>query len=217
MILHLHGFASAGEGTKAQLLRQAFPDEPVISPTLNSDPEQAVETIKSYCCQCPSNNPPLIVGISLGGFYALVTNALYGYPAVVINPSLEPHYSLRQQLGKNVNLATGETFCLTERHLQCLETYTKYLSRMSVDRIMLIVALDDQVLPPQAAISRFRQAYAIVPFEKAGHRFEPFEEVIPMIKTFREHCQISQQNHCPNTNKERSWHGVQLGPLPAEG
>ena len=111
-ILFIHGFASSGAYKTADTLRILFRPCEVLAPDVPIGPSDALPLLQQTCL---SFQPDLIVGLSLGGFWAQM---LRGYAKVCINPDLHVSRLLRTRLGVNEYLSPrkdGErTFSVTE-------------------------------------------------------------------------------------------------------
>lgn len=84
-ILYLHGFASSGNSGTAQHLRQKLYPAGIIvlSPDLPEQPLEAMALIRQLVEQ---EQPDLIVGTSMSGFYA---EMLHGWKRILVNPSFQ--------------------------------------------------------------------------------------------------------------------------------
>lgn len=82
-ILYIHGFGSAGSTGTATIMRNLLyeKDVRVISPDVPTSPAEALPFLKSFAEQ---EQPDLIIGTSMGGFYA---EQLRGYKRILVNPS----------------------------------------------------------------------------------------------------------------------------------
>lgn len=128
-IVYFHGFNSAGEGATVQLLRSALPDVTVVSPTYPChQPHEAGALLSNVIDQALSvDSEVLLVGTSLGGFWARYFGATKGLPCLQINPAIRPHLQLAKYLGPNVNFATNETYFLEQAGLNGYEALTQNL------------------------------------------------------------------------------------------
>lgn len=115
-IVYFHGFNSAGEGSTVQLLRNAVPDVSIVSPTYPCDkPLEAAILLESTIDRvCAQDAEVLLVGTSLGGYWARYFAATKNMPCLQINPAIQPHTQLAKYLGPNVNFATNETYVFEE-------------------------------------------------------------------------------------------------------
>lgn len=82
-IIYFHGFSSAGStGTATNLRNYLYgKDVRVLSPDIPTSPKEAVEFLNDYVT---SEQPDLIIGTSMGGFYAELQ---HGYKRILVNPS----------------------------------------------------------------------------------------------------------------------------------
>lgn len=82
-IIYFHGFSSAGStGTATNLRNYLYEkDVRILSPDIPTSPKEAVEFLRNYVAQ---EQPDLIIGTSMGGFYAELQT---GYKRILVNPS----------------------------------------------------------------------------------------------------------------------------------
>ena len=93
-ILFIHGLASSGAYKTADTLRILFKPCEVISPDVPIEPQAALEMLNGIC---ESEKPDLIVGLSLGGFWA---QKLRGYPKILINPDFHVSVLMHVMIGE---------------------------------------------------------------------------------------------------------------------
>ena len=101
-ILYLHGFASCGEGNKSSELKKCFGTDNVIAPDLPPSPLDAIQIIEEIL---RSSHFDVLIGSSLGGFYATCLAEKYRMKAILLNPSTQPWETLSSQLGKFVAIS----------------------------------------------------------------------------------------------------------------
>jgi predicted esterase YcpF (UPF0227 family) len=110
-ILYCHGFASRFE-----------PDKPKIQALERIAPVRGVtvdyarnpfEAFNAYLDALKGAEDPLIVGTSLGGFYAAWIRSELNLPFIAINPAIRPVRSLWAYIGEGVT-HFGMPFLLTE-------------------------------------------------------------------------------------------------------
>ena len=92
-ILFIHGLASSGVYKMASSLRILLKGSEVIAPDVPIDPSEAMAMLEGICSD---ESPNLIVGLSLGGFWA---QKLRGYRKLVVNPDFHPSRLLRTKTG----------------------------------------------------------------------------------------------------------------------
>ena len=106
-ILFIHGLASSGAYKMAGTLRILLKPCEVIAPDVPIDPEKAQELLRGICRE---ENPDIIVGLSLGGFWA---QKLRGFRKVLVNPDFHPSRLLRTMIGENKYLSPRKDGSLT--------------------------------------------------------------------------------------------------------
>ena len=92
-VLFIHGLASSGAYKMASSLRILLKGSEVIAPDVPIDPSEALSLLKGICSR---ENPDIIVGLSLGGFWA---QKLRGFRKFLVNPDLHPSRLLRSKIG----------------------------------------------------------------------------------------------------------------------
>lgn len=93
-ILYLHGIGSGADSRTQRELRNLFPNIEIIAPELPSRPKEAVAFIKeNYAFD---DDIELVIGTSLGGFYALTLTMV---KKVLINPAMFADEDILKALG----------------------------------------------------------------------------------------------------------------------
>ena len=123
-ILYIHGFNS-GPGGKSTTLEKAFLKVKIITPQLIDN--KAKESIKLLTEIMEIEKPKVIVGTSLGGFYAMYLSTIFkDCHYYIINPSFTPEISLKQALGHSIsNFVTGNRYTLTQSFIDELAALSK--------------------------------------------------------------------------------------------
>jgi hypothetical protein len=181
-ILYLHGFISSPASRKAVMLgdylRGQAPDIAYLVPEMHHRPSQAMAQVQAACA---GRNPAdlLIVGSSLGGFYATVAAERTGCRAVVINPAVHPQNHFARYLGPQRNLYTGERFDLTPEHVAELAALDlPAITRP--ERYWLLVETADEVLDYREAVAYYAGAFQSV-VQGGDHSLSSFAEFVPDI------------------------------------
>jgi predicted esterase YcpF (UPF0227 family) len=181
-ILYLHGFISSPASRKAVMLgdylRGQAPEIGYLVPALHHRPAQAIAQVQGLCLgKSPADL--LIVGSSLGGFYATVTAERTGCRAVVINPAVHPQSHFERHLGAQRNLYTGERFQLTREHVAELAALDPPAITRP-ERYWLLVETADEVLDYREALAYYAGAFQTV-VQGGDHAFGSFAEFVPDI------------------------------------
>jgi hypothetical protein len=151
-IVYLHGFRSSPQSVKARLLAGVVAALPAARrprlevPALAYEPARAVAAVADWVrAHVPGLDSLTFVGSSLGGYYATHLAESFGVRAGLINPAIRPYEDLREYVGVQTNLYTGETFEVLPRH-------SDELRAMAVPRItrperyLLLARSGDEVL-----------------------------------------------------------------------
>ncbi len=186
MIIYLHGLNSAGSSAKATWLREHLPDVTVLSPTYPAhNAMTAPAALRAFIAQARAAHPGdarlLLVGSSLGGFWAQYLAPQLGAGMVLINPALRPDESLRRFCGPQRNEATGERYELTPEQVHAMARYR--LARCN-PRVQTLVLLDaaDEVIDYRLAEDFYRGCGTTFVYPGGSHRFEHLPEALPAIR-----------------------------------
>jgi len=186
-IVYLHGFRSSPASSKARELGRAvaaLPDalRPVLQvPVLDHHPAVAMAAILALGARADPRDVTF-VGSSLGGYYATFAAERLCTRAVLVNPSVRPYDDLAPYRGPQVNLYTGATFDVTDRHFDELRALAvPKIARP--DRCWLLVQAGDEVLDYRDAVRFYAGAWQYV--QGGGdHAFTGFAALIPAILRF---------------------------------
>ena len=120
-ILYIHGLNSSPASRKAQQLLAAMQriglQAQLRMPALHHHPRQAIAQLDELIAEL---GQPVLVGSSLGGYYATHLAARHGLKALLINPAVLPHERFDGYLGEQTNHYSGETWQLTHDHVEAL-------------------------------------------------------------------------------------------------
>ncbi len=184
-MIYLHGFNSSPASQKAQQFTDYFRSHgvrDVVVPTLSHDPAVALQTIEA-CIDDRRENVALLVGSSLGGYYATYIVERYGLKAALINPAVAPCEHLpREIIGRHRNQYTHEEYEFTLEHVAFLRTLEIKKIR-DPSRYLLLVQTGDTTLDYRLAVQLYAGCQQVVQ-EGGSHSFDNFDAVLPRILTF---------------------------------
>jgi len=110
-LLYLHGFRSSPQSFKAQRvaawLAANRPDVHWCCPQLAPSPAAAWALIERSVAGWPAS-ASVVVGSSLGGFYATVLAERLGWPALLLNPAVDPARDLAAYIGEQTAFHSPE-------------------------------------------------------------------------------------------------------------
>ena len=188
--VYLHGFNSSPQSYKAQAATKALESldggrTSLWVPELPYSPKIAIKKINERISELLLSCEPkdiVLLGSSLGGYYATHLVETWGCKAVLINPSVRPYDLLDKYLGNNTNIYTGEVYELTDQHLsELLEIDHPLLSKPK--NYLLLVQTGDETLDYREAVRKFDASPCYI--EIGGdHSFVNFEKMLPAIINF---------------------------------
>ena len=176
-ILYLHGFASCGEGNKSSQLKRYFGEKNLLSPDLSPSPLDTIATIERLL---KSENIDLIIGSSLGGFYATYLAEKYQMGAVLLNPSTQPWQTLAPYVGWQKRFCDEEVFEFKSVYLDQLKTLDVMPEK---GKYLVLLQSEDEVLDYTKAQSLYNKHKVIVEYG-GNHRFENIPDYMSMIENF---------------------------------
>ncbi|MEN8167451.1 MAG: YqiA/YcfP family alpha/beta fold hydrolase [Pseudomonadota bacterium] len=214
MILYLHGLNSAGTSdanpmdgqvpsghgcpgsAKAAVLRERLAPIPVLSPTYPAhQPVQAVERLsrelETHTREALRDNQPLLlVGSSMGGFYGQYLARRFPLDhLVMINPALRPWELLRQVVGWQYNQALNERYYLSE---EMVAATRRFAIEDVADGIPTTLLLDqgDELIDWRIAAAIYAGSGDIHDYPGGSHGFEHMDEAVGLIHSI--HARLGQ-------------------------
>ena len=179
-IVYLHGFNSSPHSLKARetadWLQAHAPDIRLHCPQLPVHPARALDCALTLIRSLPEDT--LLVGSSLGGFYATWLAETCARRAVLINPAVEAPALLRTLPARQRHPFTGEDYTLDAADFATLEAHQ--VLRPDPARYWLILGSADEVLDWKAAARRFAGARLTL-FNGDDHRLARWPECLPAL------------------------------------
>ncbi|ATX82533.1 hypothetical protein Ga0123462_1684 [Mariprofundus ferrinatatus] len=180
-VIYLHGFASSGESSKSNWLRDYFAGgaNEFISPDLPNKPGEAALFLDGYLADF-ADEAVCLIGTSLGGFFAACYGGRFGWPCVLINPLADIDDLTGSAMGENTNFATGERFIMDQNDADMLTAMSEALD---VGKVQSLLLLDkgDELLDYRKALARYGESSQVHLFEGGSHRFDHLPESISEI------------------------------------
>lgn len=177
--MYLHGYDSSSQGIKPQHLRRLYPNNRLLIPDLPLDP-LACMTLSEDTLRTASNDT-IIIGASLGGFYAYYLAAKFKKDCLLINPVFDPATEAKKLFTTEKDPEKKKVF------LHAANMYMSYLSNLKSLKppVNCFVALGEQdsIIDPQTSASQFTDAmirhydddhYMHNTFEKLMREFEEY-------------------------------------------
>ncbi len=205
-LIYIHGLDSDANSTKGLLLeeycQQHHPDINVLRPDLNKSPAQVREQLLSLVDglndskdeQRGSSNT-VLVGSSLGGYFSTLISNQIGCPALLLNPSIQPHITLQrfsdpsvsdpdsndESSDNNVLHKTAGGWRITPSDLQWFAD--NQISQVTYpNKVAVLLKEGDELLNSELSQEFYQGQGASVTVQAGGdHRFSDFGEQLPMV------------------------------------
>ena len=182
MIIYLHGFGSSGNAFKARLIKRLYPDIPIYSPDLPFEPAKAIALLNTYIGQKIRKDRCLLIGSSLGGFYALHLNAVFNVPAILLNPTVQPIKDLKKRIETekdfNHNLHEG----WKNEYRKQMSTLNHKPEEIQNSNVSVYLNRDDEILDYKIAQQYFEKVGCkLIMSNTGGHVFLNFTKILPEI------------------------------------
>ena len=189
--VYLHGFNSAynPENPKVQAL-STLGD--VIGVNFNSFTtyQEIFEQIsREIYTQVQDRDNMVLVGTSLGGFWAAEMGRHFGVPSVIINPCYDPCDMLRKCVGYVMtNYITGEATVITNEIAESYPTCGMN-GKDRTFKFLPLVLLDvgDEV---SAKTLKALEGFPTKVWEGGSHRFDHMDQAIPFIQEYVNRCSV---------------------------
>ena len=203
-IIYIHGLDSDANSTKGILLerycQQHDTDITVYRPDLNSAPEQVFEQLVRLVTELNKEDKTVLVGSSLGGYFSTLVSNHTGCPALLLNPSTQPHVTLQRfanellldsdsgeddsedEVTENQILhTTAGGWNITPTDLQWFANH----QLVSIDyphKIAVLLKEGDELLNAELSKDFYQAHGATVTVQTGGdHRFTDFGKQLPMV------------------------------------
>ena len=150
-VLYLHGLESKPTGPKMKYLKDRFDN--YYAPEIDYENPDAFEEIVDLCI---AEEFDMIIGSSMGGYFACALGTGLDVPVIVFNPAI---------------------------HSRSFEPYGVTFGEHDLDGVC-VLGMDDDVIDPHVTCKMLEDdaKMAIMPMEGMGHR-TPFTEFITAIET----------------------------------
>jgi predicted esterase YcpF (UPF0227 family) len=184
-LLYLHGFLSSPQSVKAQQTASycseiGFEDG-FTFPMMRNGPAQTVAEL-SQLIESKSNADIVLMGSSLGGFYATYLSQKYDLPAVLINPAVRPFELWEEHIGEHRNYYTDEIQTVSREHIDELKGIDVEALK-EPENFLVLVQTGDETLDYNQAVEKFSDANCLVR-QGGNHSYENYLEELPLIFEF---------------------------------
>lgn len=207
-IIYIHGLDSGANSTKGILLenycQQYHSDINVVRPDLNKTPDQVFRQILSLIESLNNKNTDdaqletsntVLVGSSLGGYFSTLVSNHIGCPALLLNPSTQPHVTLQRFADESIlarndrnEVSTNKVLYTTAGGWNITYSDLQWFAEHQLaavnypNKIAVLIKEGDELLDPNLSAKFYQQHGAKVILQAEGdHRFSDFGEQLPMV------------------------------------
>ncbi len=154
-IVYLHGYAASSLSTKPQILRKLYPHHRLLIPDLPREPLKCM-------CLCEkilktTSSDTLIVGASLGGFYAYYLACKFKKDCLLINPVFQPALEAKKLLEVETNFEKQEMI------INAISTYLSFTNHMNAftppSKCFVALGTRDDIIDAKASSLHFSKAF----------------------------------------------------------
>jgi predicted esterase YcpF (UPF0227 family) len=182
LIIYIHGFNSSPASFKAKVLHERLAAtgraHEFMAPALPHSPAAAAALLAEIARKHPHT---VLVGSSLGGYYATWLAEQFALSAVLVNPAVRPYDLLEGHVGRQKNFHSGEEYEFTAQHV--VELHALEVDAITPQRYLLMVETGDEVLDYRLAVQKYRGAQQQV-IEGGDHGFSDFAEYVDTVLEF---------------------------------
>lgn len=188
LLVYLHGFRSSPRSSKAVMTGNAVntlssKDKPFewYCPQLLASPKMSLDMVTQHIDQSNADRI-VIIGSSLGGFYANYLAEKYDCKAVVLNPAVRAARELAPHVGMLTAYDSDEPFDFRPEYIDELKAL-QVEKITSPNRYFLIAAKGDELLDWREMVEFYAGANQLV-LEGSDHGISEYEELLPKVLEF---------------------------------
>lgn len=180
-ILFLHGYDSSSLGEKPQMLRSLYPENRLLIPDLPLDPLECM-TLSEDTLRTASNDT-IIVGASLGGFYAYYLASKFKKDCLLINPVFQPAMEAKKLLEIETNPEKKKVI------LDAANMYLSFTSNLNSlkhpTNCFVALGEHDEIIDPEASSLHFSDAL-VQSYDDDHYMLKCFKDVMKDFENFLE-------------------------------
>jgi hypothetical protein len=214
VILYLHGFRSSPQSFKARVLAERLAalgrGDEWCCPQLPVSPLETIELAESLvkarlgsgaasdaaAAQSAPRERIVLIGSSLGGFFATHLAEKHGWPAVLLNPAVVPQRDLSAYLGEQPRVHGGGSIVVEAHHLDEMRALA-VTSITRPERYYLFAATGDEVLDYREMLAHYPAARTKL-IEGSDHSISEFADYVDDVIAFCDSAAAVQLATKPN-------------------
>jgi predicted esterase YcpF (UPF0227 family) len=185
MILYLHGFRSSPQSSKARLLGERLQQlgraAEYVCPQLPASPRAAIALAQQLIAGVDPAEL-VLVGSSLGGYYATWLAERTGARAVLLNPAVAPPRDLDKYVGVSTQFHSDAPFEFKREYIDELRALAIEAITLP-SRYLLLAATGDEVLDWREMVAHYLGAQHCV-IAGSDHGISEFAEYLDAVLAF---------------------------------
>jgi len=191
LIVYLHGFRSSPRSSKAVMTGEAIKklstiDHPIewYCPQLVASPKASIDMVMQHI-DASKHDRLIVMGSSLGGYYANYLAEKYACKAVVLNPAVRAPRELASHVGMLTEYDTNQPYDFRPEFISELKNL-QVESISNPSRYFLIAAKGDALLDWQEMVEFYKGAVQLV-LEGSDHGISEYADHLPHVLRFISH------------------------------
>jgi len=188
LLVYLHGFRSSPRSSKAVITGDAvktLSSKDILfewySPQLLASPKMSIDMVMQHIDKSKVDRL-VIIGSSLGGFYANYLAEKYACKAVVLNPAVRAARELAPHVGMLTSYDSDEPFDFRPEYIDELKALQ--IEKITApERYFLIAAKGDELLDWKEMAEFYAGANQLI-LEGSDHGISEYRELVPNVLEF---------------------------------
>ncbi|QWE21524.1 YqiA/YcfP family alpha/beta fold hydrolase [Polynucleobacter sp. AP-Kolm-20A-A1] len=188
LVVYLHGFRSSPRSSKAVMTGEAVGAASVdgnsfewFCPQLLASPKESMDLVINRI-ESSSFDRLVVIGSSLGGFYANYLAEKYSCKAVVLNPAVRAPRELAPHVGMMTSYDSDEPFDFRPEYIEQLQAL-QVEKITDPKRYFLIAAKGDELLDWREMVEFYKGAKQLV-LEGSDHGIADYADHLPVVMSF---------------------------------
>jgi predicted esterase YcpF (UPF0227 family) len=191
LVVYLHGFRSSPRSSKAVLTGESVKALSTVNqsfewycPQLLASPKASMDMVIERI-EASTYDRLVIMGSSLGGYYANYLAEKYGCKAVALNPAVRAPRELAPHVGMLTAYDTNEPYDFRPEYIQELSDF-QVDAITNPGRYFLMAAKGDELLDWKEMVDFYKDAEQLV-LEGSDHGIAEYPEHLPKVLEFIAH------------------------------
>ena len=188
LVIYLHGFRSSPRSSKAVMTGEAIRDlssqsNPIewYCPQLSASPKESMDLVNKHINNSKADQI-VVIGSSLGGFYANYLAEQYACKAVVLNPAVRAARELAPHVGMLSAYDSDEPFDFRPEYIDELKAL-QIEGITDPSRYFLLAAKGDELLDWQEMAAFYPGAQQLI-LEGSDHGIADYSDHLPVVLKF---------------------------------